>query len=66
MVEPPRALAEAVAECGRQVGAQYHGARGSTRTAIRAALRPIDDHRARYARGSEKQERKSAGSRCHL
>ncbi|MDO9022622.1 MAG: hypothetical protein Q8S73_43330 [Deltaproteobacteria bacterium] len=50
MVEPLRALAAAIAEYGLQVGAQYRGADEGTRAAIRAGLRPIDEHRVRYAR----------------
>jgi len=51
LVEPLRALAAAVAGYGLQLAAQYHNADAETRQAIVRALRPIDEHRARYARG---------------
>jgi len=52
VAESLRALAAAIAEYGLQLGAQYRRADDETRTAIRAALRPIDEHRARYARSA--------------
>lgn len=63
MVEPLRALAAAIAEYGLQVGAQYRGADEATRAAIRAGLRPIDEHRARYARagGADGAEEEGGG-----
>ena len=45
-------VAIAIAEYGLQLGAQYRAANEEARKAIRAGLRPIDEHRARYARGA--------------
>lgn len=56
MVEPLRALSAAIAEYGLQLSALYRGASAETRRDIVKALRPIDLHRERYARGAAAAE----------
>lgn len=56
MVEPLRALSAAVAEYGLQLCALHRGASAQTRKDIGKALRPIDAHRDRYARGTAETE----------
>lgn len=53
LVEPLRALGAAMAAYGLQLAAQYAGADAEGRRAIVRALRPIDEHRVRYARGGQ-------------
>lgn len=52
MLEPLRALSSAVAEYGLQLCALHRTAGADARRDIRKALRPIDEHRERYARGA--------------
>jgi hypothetical protein len=56
MVEPLRALCDAVAEYGLQLCAAHRKADAATRREIVLALRPIDEHRVRYARGGASAE----------
>jgi hypothetical protein len=61
MVESLRALAAAIAEYGLQLGAQYRRASEAERKAIRAGLRPIDEHRARKVREGGEAESEEDG-----
>jgi hypothetical protein len=56
MVEPLRDLASAIAKYGLQVCALHEGASEDERRDLVKALRPIDGHRERHARGSAAAE----------
>lgn len=56
MVEPLRELANAIAGYGLQLCALHHDASEEGRRDIARALRPIDLHRERYARGGTAAE----------